>query len=172
MPENLTDKQQKNRQDALQILHKNKLITDVVHKQDMPHHDLVETLVRKQNLVKLNQVLGQMEVIEIARFLESLPPEDQLFIWARLGEDRKEQVLRDIPLSVLQVLGQSEYKNERSSVKAFELADGRLREISINAREDLSGAKPIWVDLVAPAFEERIWVGDIFGIDFRPRQAG
>jgi magnesium transporter len=165
MPENLTDKQQKNRQDALQILQKNKLITEVVHKQDMPHHDLVETLVRKQNLVKLDQVLGQMEVVEIAQFLESLPPEDQLFIWARLGEDRKEQVLRDIPLSVLEVLGKSVYKNERSGVKAFELVDGRLREISISMREDLSGAKPIWVDLVAPAFEERIWVGDIFGID-------
>jgi magnesium transporter len=165
MPENLTDKQQKNRQDVLQILHKNKLVTDVVHKQDMPRHDLVETLVRKQNLMKLDQVIGHMDAVEIAELLESLPPEDQLFIWARLGEDRKEQVLRDIPLSVLQVLGKSEFKNERSSVKAFVLIEGRLREKPISTREDLSLAKPIWVDLVAPAFEERIWVGDIFGID-------
>ena len=165
MPENLTEKQLKNRQDVLQILQKNKLVTDVIHKQDMPHHDLVETLVRKQNLMKLDQVIGQMDEVEIALLLESLPPEDQLFIWARLGEDVKEHVLRDIPLSVLQVLGKSEYKNERSGVKAFELLEGRLREIPINARDDLTRAKPIWIDLVAPAFEERIWVGDLYEID-------
>ena len=165
MPENLTDKQQKNRQDVLQILQKNKLVTDVVHNQDMPHHDLVETLVRKQNLMRLDQVIGQMDEAEVAHLLESLQPEDQLFIWARLGEDVKEHVLRDIPLSVLQVLGKSEYKNEQSSVKAFELVEGRLREIPLNTRDDLARAKPIWVDLVAPAFEERAWVGDIFGID-------
>jgi magnesium transporter len=165
MPEDLIDKQQKIRQDVLQILQKNKLVTDVVHNQDMPHHDIVETLVRKQNLAKLDLVLGQMEEAEIAQLLESLPPEDQLFLWARLGEDRKERVLRDIPLSVLQVLGKSEYKNERSSVKAFELVEGRLREIPISTREHLSQAKPIWVDLVTPTFEERIWVGDVFGVD-------
>lgn len=165
MPENLIDIQQKNRQDVLQILQKNKLLTEVVHKQDMPHHDLVETLVRKQNLMKLDQVLGQMNEVEVAKLLESLEQEDQLFIWTRLGEDVKEHVLRDIPLSVLQALGKSEYKNERSSVKAFELVEGRLREIPINSREDLARAKPIWIDLVAPAFEDRIWVGDLFEID-------
>ena len=165
MPEDLIDKQQKNQQDVLQILEKNKLLTEVVHKQDMPHHDLVETLVRKQNLMKLDQVIGQMDVIEVARLMESLQPEYQLFIWGRLGENMKEQVLLEISPSVLQVLGKSEFKNERSSVKAFELVEGRLREIPISTRENLSAAKPIWVDLVAPTFEERIWVGDIFGID-------
>ena len=50
MSDELIGRQQKNRQDALQLLQKNKLVTDVVHNQEMPHHDLVETLVRKQNL--------------------------------------------------------------------------------------------------------------------------
>ncbi len=77
----------------------------------------------------------------------------------------KEHALPEISPSVIQVLGKSQYKNERSSVKAFELVEGRLREISISTREDLSGAKPIWVDLVAPTFEERIWVGGLFEID-------
>ena len=165
MPEDPIDKQQKNHQDVLQILEKNKLLTEVVHNQDMPHHDLVETLVRKQNLMKLDQVIEQMDAVEVARLMEFLQPEYQLFIWGRLGENMKEQVLLEISPSVLQVLGKSEYKNERSSVKAFELVEGRLREISINTRKSFSGAMPIWVDLVAPTFEERIWVGDIFGVD-------
>jgi len=165
MPENLIDKQQKNRQDVLQILQKNKLLSDVVHNQDMPHHDLVETLVRKQNLMKLDQVIEQMNASEVASLLESMSPEDQSFIWARLAESMKEHVLLEISPSVIQVLGKQEYKNERSSIKAFELLEGRLREIPIRATGDLTRSNPIWVDLVAPTFEERIWVGDIFEID-------
>ena len=161
----LIEKQQRNRQDILQILHKNKLLTEVVHNQDMPHHDLVETLVRKQNLMKLDQVLEQMGTVEIASLLEALQPEEQLFIWARLSEDMKEQVLLEISPAVIQVVGKNSYKNEKSNIKAFELIEGRLREIHINTRDDLAAAKPIWVDLVTPSFEERIWVGGNFEID-------
>jgi magnesium transporter len=165
MQEDSSAKRQKHRQAAQQLLEKNKLMSDVVHKQDMPHHDLVETLVRKQNLARLDQTLEQMEHEEIAEFLESLAEEDQLFVWGRLGEGRKEIVLRELPLSVLQVVGRSEYRNERFTLKAFDLTDGRLHEIEVDTREDLAQAKPIWVDLVAPSFEERLWVGDIFGIE-------
>ncbi|MDR0480407.1 MAG: magnesium and cobalt transport protein CorA [Gallionellaceae bacterium] len=165
MPEDITGKKEKNRQDVIQILEKNRLISDVVHNQDMPHHDLVETLVRKQNLVKLDQVLEQMDATELAGLLEALPEADQLFIWARLPDSRKESALHEIPLSVLQVLGKGGYRSERSTIKAFELIEGRLREIAIETRDDLAEAKPIWVDMVAPTFEERIWVGDIFGIE-------
>ncbi|MDR2195934.1 MAG: magnesium and cobalt transport protein CorA [Gallionellaceae bacterium] len=155
----------KNWRDALQILEKNRLALNVVHNQDMPHHDLVETLVRKQNLAKLDQALEAMDATEIASLLDAVPPEDQLFVWARLSDTQKEPVLREIPLSVLQVLGKNEYRNERSSIKAFDLVEGRLREITIDTRDDLANSRPIWVDLVAPTFEERIWVGDIFGIE-------
>lgn len=165
MPENFAEKREMNRQDVIQILEKNRLVTDVVHNQDMPHHDLVETLVRKQNLAKLDQVLTQMEIDEIVRLFEVLPDADQLLVWAHLADDRKESLLREVPLSVLQVLGRNGYRSERSSIKAFELVEGRLREIEIDTRDGLADAKPIWVDLVAPAFEERIWVGDTFGID-------
>ncbi len=108
MPEDLIDKQQKIQQDVLQILEKNKLLSEVVHNQDMPNHDLVETLVRKQNLMKLDQVVEQMDAAEVARLLESLQPEYQLFIWGRLGENMKERVLLEISPSVLQVLGKSD----------------------------------------------------------------
>jgi magnesium transporter len=165
MSEDLIDNNHKNQQDVLQILQKNKLLSEVVHNQDMPHHDLVETLVRKQNLMKLDQVIEQMDALKVARLLESLPPEDQLFIWARLSEDMKEHVLPEISSSVIQVLGKNKFKNEKSSVKAFELIEGRLREIAIGKLEDLTVSHPIWVDLVAPTFEERIGVSDIFGID-------
>jgi magnesium transporter len=155
----------KNWQIARQLLEKNKLLTDVVHRQDMPHHDLVEILVRKQNLAKMDQLIEQMETDEIARFLESLAPEDQVFVWARLGESRKESVLREVPQSVLQVVGSSGYQADKSSIRMFELVGGRLREIGASTREEMARAKPIWIDMIAPTFEERIWIGEIFGIE-------
>ncbi len=41
-----------------------------------------------------------------------------------------------------------------------------MHEISINTPQDLIEAKPVWIDLLAPRFEDRIWVGNIFGVEF------
>ncbi len=152
-------------QAVLDLLQKHKLIADLVHKQDMPHHGLVEALVRKENIAQLQQILNHLPPSEIAHILEELPPEDQLLIWEHLDDDHKQPILLEAPVSVLQILGKQDYKTEKSRVKAFNLHEGRLHEISINAPQDLLEAKPIWIDLVAPTFEDRIWVGDIFGIE-------
>ncbi len=153
-------------QAILDLLQKHKLIEGLVHKQDMPHHSLVETLVRKENMAQLQQILNHLPPSEIAHILEELQPEDQLLIWEHLDDDHKQPILLEAPISVLQILGKQDYKTEKSRVKAFNLREGRLHEISINNPQDLIEAKPIWIDLVAPTFEDRIWVGDIFGIEF------
>jgi magnesium transporter len=150
----------------LQLLQKHKLVSEILHKQDdMPRHDLVQSLVHKQNLVQLSQALEKTDPVEIAQTLEGLPPEDQLIVWDQVSKERKISVLRELPLSVLQVLGHGEFENEYPGIKAFQLDEGRLREIPINIREGLVEAKPIWVDLVDPSFKERGWVADFFGID-------
>ncbi len=151
---------------VLELLQKHKLVEDLVHKQNMPRHDLVQSLVRKQNLAKLQQIINHLHPSEVAHILEELPRDDQVFIWNQLNDDRKEPVLLEAPISVLQMLGMRDYKTERSRVKVFDLVDGRLNEILINSQDDLITAKPIWIDLVAPTFEDRVWVGDVFGIEF------
>ncbi len=161
-----TPHHQTSRQAVLDLLLKHKLVQGLVHKQDMPHHDLVEMLVHKENLAQLQQTLNHLPPAEIAPILEELPPDDQLLIWEQLDDDHKQHILRDAPISVLQILGKQDYKAEKSRVKAFDLHDGRLREISITTPQDLINAKPIWIDLVAPKFEDRKWLGDIFGIEF------
>jgi magnesium transporter len=158
-------KQNNSQQAVFDILQKHKLIADLVHKQDMPHHDLVETLVRKENMAQLQQILNHLPAAEIAHILEGLPLDDQMLIWQQLDDDHKQHILQDAPIAVLQILGKQDYKTEKSRVKAFGLLDGRLHEVSINTPQDLE-AKPIWIDLLAPTFEDRIWLGDIFGIEF------
>ena len=166
MQKSLGTKYRNSQQAVFDILQKHKLIADLVHKQAMPHHGLVETLVRKENMAQLHQILNHLPPEEIAHILEALPPEDQLLIWEQLDDDHKQPILLEAPISVLQILGKQDYKTEKSRVKAFNLREGRLHEISINTPQDLLEAKPIWIDLVAPTFEDRIWVGDIFGIEF------
>ena len=156
---------QSSRQAVLNLIKKHRLVEDFVHKQDMPRHDLVESLVRKQNLAKLQQMLNEIPPGEVAKILEELLPEDQLFVWDQINDERKELILRDVPITVLHALGKREYKNERTSIKAFELHEGRLREVVVGTREDLIKLKPVWVDMVNPTFEERIWVGSVFGVE-------
>ncbi|ADE10721.1 CorA family divalent cation transporter [Sideroxydans lithotrophicus] len=156
---------QNHRQAVLTLLEKRRVTEEMVKKQDIPHHDLVETLVRKQNLARIQQLLSEMPPVEIAALLEVLPEADQLFIWDQVEERRKEQVLPDVSVSILNALGKRAFKNDRARIKAFELFEGRLREILINTQEDLTNAKPIWIDLVDPSFEERAWVGDAYDIE-------
>jgi len=161
------------KQDLVSLLKKYKLLTQMLHNQEIPRHDLVESLVRKQSLTQLQLSLEQMPSFEIAHQLEPLSPEDQILIWEQIREDKKGEILREIPISVLQVLGRREFRKEHSGVKVFKLKEGRLREISIDTREELVESNPLWVDLIAPSFEERVWVGDFFGIDLPdPKQLG
>jgi magnesium transporter len=166
MQKNSTVKNYNSQQAVLDILQKHKLVADLVHKQDMPHHELVEVLVRKENLAQLQQILNHLPSAEIAHILEDLPPEDQLLIWEQLDDDHKQPVLLDAPISVLQILGKQDYQTEKSRIKAFNLQDGRLHEIALSTPQDFLKAKPIWIDLVAPTFEDRIWLGDIFAMEF------
>ncbi len=152
-------------QTVLNLIKKHRLVEDFVHKQDIPRRDLVETLVRKQNLAKMQQILNQISSIEVSHILEELEPEDQLFVWDQINDERKEHILQDVPISLIQALGKREYQNEKSSIKAFELHEGRLREIVISTRDDLIKFKPLWIDMVNPSFEERLWVGAIFGLE-------
>jgi magnesium transporter len=159
-------KYQDSQQAVLDLLQKHKLVEELVDKQDMPRHDLVQALVRKQNLARLQQILNHLHPSEVALILEELPVKDQLFVWDQLVDDKKEPILLEASISVLQTIGMRDYKTETSKVKAFGLSEGRLQEISIITRENLIKAKPIWIDLVDPSFEDRIWIGDIFDIEF------
>jgi magnesium transporter len=165
MQKDPNDKRIYSQQAIQEILQKHKLIAEFVHKQDMPHHDLVETLVQKENMAQLQRILNHLSPAEIALILEESLPEEQLLIWEQLDDDKKETILLEAPNSVLQILEKQNYKTEKSKVKAFDLLEGRLHEISINNAKDLIEAKPIWIDLLAPTFEDLVWVGDIFGIE-------
>ncbi len=147
------------------LLAKHKLVEDLVTRQDMPRHELVEDVVHKQHLAGLRTLLERIPLAEIARIIEVLEPEDRLLVWNEVREERGEPILEILSDEVRQdLIGDSHHRNEKTSISAFELRNGRLSQIAVKSPYDLKCLKPIWVDLVAPTPEIRAWVGRFFDV--------
>jgi len=148
-----------------ELITKHKMVEDLVHRQEMPRHELVEDVVHKQHLSGLRTLLERIPLAEIAQIIEALDPEDRLLVWYEVREERGEAILEILSDEVRQdLIGDSHYRNEKTTVTAFELRNGRLSQISVNTPLDLKSLKPIWVDLVAPTPEIRSWVGRFFDV--------
>ena len=53
----------------------------------------------------------------------------------------------------------------RGRLNAFELVEGRLRQVEISSPRHLDGLHPIWVDMLSPTLAERHFVGRHYGLD-------
>ncbi|MBI5784606.1 MAG: magnesium transporter CorA [Rhodocyclales bacterium] len=147
------------------LLARHRRVEDIVHRQEMPHHDLVENLVHKQHLVELQNLLRRLTAIEIARLLEALAEEDRVTAWNQVEERRCDLVLEYVSDTVREELvGARPAPSARNMLNAFELRNGRLNQVQVDSREDLANIKPIWVDLVAPSPAVRAWVGEFFSL--------
>jgi magnesium transporter len=147
------------------LLSLQKLVEDLVREQDMPHQDQVDGELQQQYRSELRQKLKRMPAQEVAYILESLEPNERLVVWDEVkeGADPILALLSDDVLEEL--IDDSHYRNEKTAVTAFELQDGRLRQISVTGPEDLSNVKPIWVDLIAPTKKIRAWMSKLFDVD-------
>ena len=137
-------------QEVQRLLARHRLVEGLVHRQDMPRHDLVENLVHSQNLVELRKLLDRLEAVEVAGILETLLPEERVEAWRQIRDGRGRAVLRWLPAEMREALVSAHDKSERTMLNAFELHNGRLRQVQVEDHGDLSNLKPIWVDLVAP----------------------
>lgn len=148
------------------LLSRRRLVESLVSRQEMPRHTLVETLVHKENLGRLAQLVNGLDAADAARILEALPAEDRLLAWEQFRKDKLDGILLLLSDEVReQLVHASVHQTDRVAVNAFELHEGRLRQVKITRRGDLAQVKPIWVDLVDPPAEVRFWVGEYFGLD-------
>ncbi len=148
-----------------ELLAKHKFVEDLVHRQEMPRHELVEDVVHKQHLAGLRTLLERIPLAEIAQIIETLEPEERLLVWNEVREERGEPILEILTDEVREdLICDSHLRNEKTTVTAFELRNGRLSQINVSTPYDLKCLKPIWVDLVAPTPEIRTWVGRFFDV--------
>ncbi len=144
----------------------------------------VEDLVRRQEWAALRTRLEPLAPESVARILDALPPDESVQVWELLDKEQGEDVLDELSDALQDSLGEEqdeppaaapgdapraqtaiEAPRKAATVNAFELQNGRLRQIQIDSKADLAATAPIWVDLLAPSKEERQWVKDIFALD-------
>ncbi len=95
-------------QDSLQqvvgLLRKHQLVKSLGSRQEMPHHQLVESLLDKKNLAELQQKLDHLHPADIAYVLEALPLAERLAVWDLVKADRDGDILLEVSDAVRETL--------------------------------------------------------------------
>jgi len=86
------------------LLHKQQIVESLVHKQEMPRHDLVESLVHKQHLAELRKLLDTLHPADVAYILEALPLDQRLLVWDLVKAERDGEILLEASDSVRESL--------------------------------------------------------------------
>ena len=148
-----------------EILKKQKRVEGMVHGQSVPRQEIVETLVQRQHRAELHNLMTQLTTGEIGTILEALPVDDALRLWAQIPQERENDVLWEVSDARReQLVGSREPSFDQSQINAFELIDGKLRQIPVESRRNLEGIKAIWIDLLGATKAERTYVGAHFGL--------
>jgi magnesium transporter len=109
------------------LLSRQRLVENLVHRQDMPRHDLVENLVHKQNLVELQQKLDELHPADIAYILEALPLDERRLVWDMVKADRDGDILLEVSdavrESLIETMAPAELVAAAEQLDADELAD-------------------------------------------------
>ncbi|MBC7786380.1 MAG: magnesium transporter [Methylophilaceae bacterium] len=103
------DRLSENLQQIITLLNKQRLVENLLHRQDMSRSDaaktnLVESLVHKQNLAKLQQKLDELHPADVAYILEALPLEQRLDVWDLVKVERDGDILLEVSDAVRQTL--------------------------------------------------------------------
>ena len=149
------------------LLAKHRLVEDMVRRQEPGQRfDVVESLVHRQHIVELRNLFARLPTVTVALILNALPEEDRLLAWKEIAEERVDSILELLSDEIREELvGDGHHISTKVMVNAFELHNGRLRQITIERPSELANTKPIWVDLVAPTPRVRNWVGRHFGLE-------
>ena len=109
------------------LLARQKVVEDLVHRQDMPRHELVENLVHKQHEAALRAKLDELHPADIAYILEALPLEQRLYVWDLVKAERDGEILLEVSdavrESLIETMAPEELKAAAETLDADELAD-------------------------------------------------
>ena len=150
-----------------EMLKKQKRVAGMVHNQSMPRQEVVETLVQRQHLAELQNMLTQLSAAEVGSLLDALTVDEARLLWPQIASQRQNDILWEVTDERRELLvGNREPVFTESQINAFVLADGRLKQIPIEGRKSLEGVCPIWIDLLGASKAERNYVGAHFGLSF------
>jgi magnesium transporter len=121
------DAMQRRLQEVRALLDRQKRVESLLHRQEMPRHALVETLVTKQHHNELTKRLDTMHPADVAYLLEALPLNDRLLVWDLVRAERDGEILLEVSDAVRESLIDAMEPNElvaaAEQLDADELAD-------------------------------------------------
>ena len=91
-------------QHILELLSKQRLVENLVSRQPMAQHDLVQSLVARQHRTELTNRLARLHPADIAYILESLPLDDRRQVWGLVPEELDGAVLLEVSDAVRETL--------------------------------------------------------------------
>jgi magnesium transporter len=148
------------------IYEKQKLVDGIIKKQNTLHADRIESVVLKQHDAELLKYIGSQSSNEIAAALEELDIELAQWVWARIPFKRQNEILWELSNVRRELLAEGREPDfEQSKVSIFELQEGRLKQVTVQGRNDLDNLKPIWIDLLNTSKAERAFIGSHFNIE-------
>jgi magnesium transporter len=142
-------------QRVTELLRKHELVASLVHRQQGPRQELVESLVHKLHFVELQKLLDSLHPADIAHILESLPVEQRLIVWDLVKAEREGEILLEVSDAVRQTLiaqmDEQELVAATERLDTDEIADlapdlprevfqGVIRSLSPEEREQLRAA--------------------------------
>ncbi len=86
------------------LLSSYKLMAGFVQMEEMPSHDLVESIAYRQSLPELQQLLDRLHPADVAHILEALPVQDRLTIWNLVKAERDGEILLEVSDAVRETL--------------------------------------------------------------------
>ena len=112
-----------------------KTVQDILSKhrlaEDAIRNGLSEAVTQKQQLIALGQLFARLESAEIAEILDGLSPEDLLFVWGQIDEERLDTILDDVSDATRDTLAsRSSYLGAACVVNAFELSQEFLGPVA------------------------------------------
>ena len=124
--DNKTEDPKQYLQRVIYLLSKNKLVAGFVQMQDQ-HQELGESLIHRQNLSELQDLLDILHPADIAYILESLPLDERLIVWEMVKADRDGEILLETSDAVRETLiatmDSSELVAATGQLDADEIAD-------------------------------------------------
>ena len=95
---------QQDLREVQELLRRQRLVEVLVKRQDMPRHDLVESMVHKQHFAELRAKLDEMHAADVAYILEALPHEERLVLWDLVKAERDGEILLEVSDGVRETL--------------------------------------------------------------------
>ena len=71
-------------EDIRHLIERQHLVENIVHIQEGPKHQLIQSLVQRQHIAELTPKLRELHIADMANLLETLPPNDRLMVWAEV----------------------------------------------------------------------------------------